>query len=32
MKLALVTGGMKRIGAAISARLALDGWALALHC
>ncbi len=32
MKLALVTGGMKRVGAAISARLAAEGWALALHC
>ena len=32
MKLALVTGGFKRLGAAISARLASEGWALALHC
>jgi NAD(P)-dependent dehydrogenase (short-subunit alcohol dehydrogenase family) len=32
MKLALVTGGMKRVGAAISARLAAEGWTLALHC
>ena len=32
MKLALVTGGMKRVGAAISARLAEEGWTLALHC
>lgn len=31
MKLALVTAGMRRIGAAIAARLADDGWALALH-
>lgn len=31
MKLALVTGGFKRIGAAISARLASEGWTLALH-
>jgi pteridine reductase len=31
MKLALVTAGMRRIGAAISARLASEGWALALH-
>jgi pteridine reductase len=31
MKLALVTAGMKRLGAAIAARLAQDGWALALH-
>lgn len=31
MKLALVTGGMRRIGAAIAARLADEGWALALH-
>lgn len=32
MKLALVTGGFRRLGAAIAARLALDGWTLALHC
>lgn len=32
MKLALVTGGFRRLGAAIAARLAMDGWALALHC
>ncbi|MEP6785194.1 MAG: SDR family oxidoreductase [Sphingomonadales bacterium] len=31
MKLALVTGGHRRLGGAISARLALDGWALAIH-
>lgn len=31
MKLALVTGGMKRLGARIAARLAMEGWALALH-
>ena len=31
MKLALVTGGHRRLGAAISARLAADGWALAIH-
>ncbi len=31
MKLALITGGHKRIGAAIAARLARGGWALALH-
>ncbi len=30
-KLALVTGGCRRIGAAIAARLALEGFALALH-
>lgn len=30
-RLALVTGGCHRVGAAISARLAADGWALALH-
>jgi len=29
---ALITGGLDRIGAAIAARLAEDGWALALHC
>ena len=29
--LALVTGGCRRLGAAIAARLARDGWALALH-
>ena len=32
MKLALVTGGFKRLGAAIAARLASEGWTLALHC
>lgn len=32
MKLALVTGGFKRVGAAIAARLAEEGWMLALHC
>lgn len=32
MKLALVTGGFRRLGAAISARLAESGWTLALHC
>jgi NAD(P)-dependent dehydrogenase (short-subunit alcohol dehydrogenase family) len=31
MKLALVTGGHRRLGAAIAARLATDGWTLALH-
>ncbi len=31
MKLALVTGGHRRLGAAISARLAVDGWTLAIH-
>ena len=31
MKLALVTGGHRRLGAIISARLAADGWALAIH-
>ena len=31
MKLALVTGGHRRLGAAISARLATDGWTLAIH-
>ena len=30
-RLALVTGGCRRLGAAISARLAEGGWALALH-
>ena len=30
-KLALITGGCRRIGAAIAARFARDGWALALH-
>ena len=30
-KLALVTGGHRRLGAAISARLANDGWTLAIH-
>ena len=29
---ALVTGGLDRLGGAIAARLATDGWALALHC
>ena len=32
MKLALVTGGFRRIGGVIAGRLASDGWALALHC
>jgi pteridine reductase len=31
VKLALVTAGMRRIGAAIAARLASEGWVLALH-
>ncbi len=31
MKLAVVTGGRRRLGAAIAARLAYDGYALALH-
>ena len=31
MKLALVTGGFRRLGGAIAARLAADGWTLALH-
>lgn len=31
MKLALVTGGHRRLGSAISARLARDGWTLAIH-
>lgn len=29
---AIVTGGLDRLGGAIAARLAEDGWALALHC
>ena len=32
MKLALVTGGFRRLGAVIASRLASEGWALALHC
>lgn len=31
MKLALITGGFRRIGATIAAQLAADGWTLALH-
>ena len=31
MRLALVTGGQRRVGGAISARLARDGWTLAIH-
>ena len=31
MKLALVTGGFRRIGATIATALARDGWTLALH-
>ncbi|CAM3145178.1 Glucose 1-dehydrogenase [Sphingomonas antarctica] len=31
MKLALITGGYRRIGAAIATALARDGWTLALH-
>jgi pteridine reductase len=31
MNLALVTGGHRRLGAFISARLAADGWTLAIH-
>ena len=30
--IALITGGLDRLGGAIAARLAADGWALALHC
>jgi len=30
-KLALVTGGHRRLGAAIAARLAREGWAVAIH-
>lgn len=30
--LVLVTGAGKRVGSAIAARLAKDGWAIALHC
>lgn len=30
--IALVTGGLDRLGGAIAARLAEDGWTLALHC
>lgn len=30
-RLALITGGCKRVGAAIAARLAREGWSLALH-
>ena len=30
-RLALVTGGLHRVGAAIAARLAREGYALALH-
>ncbi len=31
MKVALVTAGFRRVGAAIASRLAEDGWTLALH-
>jgi NAD(P)-dependent dehydrogenase (short-subunit alcohol dehydrogenase family) len=31
VKLALVTGGHRRLGAVIAARLAADGWTLAIH-
>ncbi len=31
LKLALVTGGHRRLGAHLSARLAADGWTLAIH-
>lgn len=31
MKLALITGGKRRVGAVIAERLAADGWTLALH-
>lgn len=32
MRTALVTGGARRIGAAVSAALAADGWFVAIHC
>jgi len=32
VKLALITGGFRRLGAAIASRLAAEGWSLALHC
>jgi len=32
VKLAIVTGGFRRLGAAIAGRLASEGWTLALHC
>lgn len=32
MSLVLVTGGGKRLGAAIAQKLAKDGWAVGLHC
>ncbi|MGB1589370.1 MAG: SDR family NAD(P)-dependent oxidoreductase, partial [Candidatus Poseidoniaceae archaeon] len=32
MRLAVITGGARRIGAVIASRLLDDGWAVIIHC
>ena len=32
MRLAVITGGARRIGAVIASRLLVEGWAVIVHC